>query len=785
MAHAAPGFVPEHNDRPCYNCGVRGHLFTACPEEPRKVPAGLEASWARQQSSSSPHNDNLAPNRRGKGPVITRYPPPIPPVSHNMASLPRFEQPQPQPYGSGAIPGYPPQPTYSSTYGIPPPPNSSYDRYGPPPPPGPPQSFNPPPSYSGAYTASYGPPGPARGPYDYPQAPPPGRSDQYFQPSDYPPTSLNRPEQYPPRPPAPPSYGAAQPYLPGPPPSYLPPPSYGQPTPYSYQSQPPGYHQADYGPPQREPPIHFPEFPPPSSSYTRSYGDDRSRYPRDRDPQPHHDDRRLPERWYSPPPSSNSSYRDNYRDGRHDKPYRDDRHSRRRGSGRAGDDWRRDRHERSHPYKNSEKPDRQNRRRPQPATTPSQTASRERNSLDRGTPLTVKTDQEREPGEIVSDPSSASDHGAPEPGAGATVPESEEDPDWDERTIFLEIPLPDKVDAIAAPLPTQYSEDVMIPPAFDAKGLKSRYITPRNLDDFAQSIRETREWQVMQHHPAFLDPFEICLEMLVDYDKAIQRESSIRNSRRDRSSNFHDAGRNRHSNSKGFGRHPGRNQEPRFKQDHGKRRWDEFHGDMDSSKTENRYRDSSRDGAYTKRIKPLSPEPGEVVEDEEESPYEPPYEPSALPLPPRDGPKADPESVLVKDTKIQSPDHSNRDGSVSSEVINRQSNISPPVDQNRNHGLSPMPKTQPVDITTSHNRPPSSQSSRSPQRHYPNSRRSSIASEVSHASLDSIERELLGLGGHSSNNDDSEDEIPKEPLKKLKAKVKRRQPTVAAFSRRW
>ncbi|OTA69101.1 hypothetical protein K449DRAFT_85531 [Hypoxylon sp. EC38] len=543
MSQVAPGLGPDHNEPPCYNCGVRGHMFTACPEEPRKVPAGLEASWARQQSSNSPHNDGFMPNKRGKGPVITRYPPPPPATSHHTPPLPRFEKPPGPSYPLGPIPGYPPQPSYSSGYGSHPPPSSSYDRYGPPGPVGAPPPLQPPglsqtlnPStYHGAYPPPYGPPGSVHRPYDPPHVSPPGRPGQFYH-NDYPPGPSSRPDQYPPGqyPPGPPGppYPAPQQYPLGPPPSYPPGPNFAPPpTSYGYShGPPPGYPPADYGPPQRDPPPSlYHQYPPPEPSYSQPYPDDRNRYQRDRDRPRRYDDRRSSDAWHThdawhkSPPSTDQAYRDDYREGWHGKPsYREDRpHDRpprRWGQGRPGDERRRDRHDRFHPYKNSDKPEKGHRRKPQKPTTPSRTPIRER-SLGRETPTTVKTDQEREPGEIVSEPTSASEHGDAEAALSVTLDKSDDEFNWDERTIFLEPPASSKVDPIAAPLPTHYSEDVMIPPAFDAKSLRSRYITPRNVDDFAQSIRETRDWQVIQHHPAFLDPAVICLAKLDEYDR--------------------------------------------------------------------------------------------------------------------------------------------------------------------------------------------------------------------------------------------------------------------------
>lgn len=399
--------------------------------------------------------------------------------------------------------------------------------------------------------------------------------------------------------------------------------------------------------------------------------------------------------------------------------------------------------------------------------------------------MTVKTDQEREPGEIVSEPTSASEHGDAEAALSVVLDKSDDEFSWDERTIFLDPPASSKVDPIAAPLPTHYSEDVMIPPAFDAKSLKSRYITPRNVDDFAQSIRETRDWQVIQHHPAFLDPAVICLEKLDEYDRVIQKDMAIRISRRDRSGNSHDAGKYRYGNSKGPGRHHGKNQELRYKSDQKKRRWNDFRGEVDDSRTEKRHRDFQYDDPYKKRLRPTSPEPGEVIEGDssEETPYEPPS--PEIPVNSNDDPKWHANSRLNNDV-IPHPSVVNKESTESTrETANKQLNALPKDDQDKSKSrLSPPPERL-ADISELRNRPSSRHDFRS-SRASTNSRRSSLASQISQgSSLDDIERELLGLGGPSPNNSDDEGGSLKRRPNGVTPKFKRRQPMVEAYSRRW
>ncbi|KAH7035750.1 uncharacterized protein B0I36DRAFT_347483 [Microdochium trichocladiopsis] len=80
MVDGVPGYHGGAGDPPCYNCGIRGHWFNACPEPARKIPAGRdygrdrprysprEASPHRQrqgQDQSPPHR-SAAVERRGR-----------------------------------------------------------------------------------------------------------------------------------------------------------------------------------------------------------------------------------------------------------------------------------------------------------------------------------------------------------------------------------------------------------------------------------------------------------------------------------------------------------------------------------------------------------------------------------------------------------------------------------------------------------------------------------------------------------------------------------------------
>ncbi len=71
---------------------------------------------------------------------------------------------------------------------------------------------------------------------------------------------------------------------------------------------------------------------------------------------------------------------------------------------------------------------------------------------------------------------------------------------WDEKTIFTE--------------PTRVSSPIPLA----ARALSAEC----NVDDFAQSIRDTKEWSFMQYHPAMLEPGNSHLNMLDKYKSALE-----------------------------------------------------------------------------------------------------------------------------------------------------------------------------------------------------------------------------------------------------------------------
>ncbi|KAH8681092.1 hypothetical protein BX600DRAFT_12105 [Xylariales sp. PMI_506] len=190
---------------------------------------------------------------------------------------------------------------------------------------------------------------------------------------------------------------------------------------------------------------------------------------------------------------------------------------------------------------------------------------------------------------------------------------------WDFQKIFAEVSAEHKGDPIGEPLPSEYTEKIMLPPAFDATGIKSKHITSSNLDDFALSVRDGNQWAKYRQHPTFLDPLKITPPHLETYYKSISKGQGSRNDRRDRLGPPPHAGK--------FHRDHIKNREQRSHRNHGdidnqassqrKRKWDErahlvnpnYNG---PHKIPSRPENSSGQAFKANRL--LSPEPGELSE---------------------------------------------------------------------------------------------------------------------------------------------------------------------------
>lgn len=197
--------------------------------------------------------------------------------------------------------------------------------------------------------------------------------------------------------------------------------------------------------------------------------------------------------------------------------------------------------------------------------------------------------------------------------------------------IFKELPVKVTKDLIRDPLPTTWTDDPIMPPKYDKETITSKYITPSNVDDYASSVRETKEWQILQFHPAFMPSRDVTLARLQDYWKALDPEpiytkpngqitNHITNS--DNSSrqwvNNHGlrarGGRQiRQSQHHGHNHLANPNQLTSTRQGPAKRGWDQA-GHRDTEQAE-----GERNFAGKKR-KMDSPEPGEVCETDDQEP---------------------------------------------------------------------------------------------------------------------------------------------------------------------
>ncbi|KAK7998293.1 elongator complex protein 4 [Apiospora arundinis] len=640
MVDGTPG-RPASSEPPCYNCGLRGHLFTACPEPTRELPAGLEASRARQHSSASDRNDL---DRKHKGPIVTRY---SHPGGHNQGQgqgANPYGPPPPQQYSYGP----PHSATYPSPYpqsfpqGYPPPPRPPFDGYGAPgtagsppgPPPGahpaPPPGFHP--GHPGSHPQSYGHP-----PYGQPPL------AQYHKISPLPPPGL-------PLPPPPPPHG--HPLPPHPPPIHFSSDNRGFPGPVpppGFPSYPPGY-----PPPQHE--EQYPSFPHPRREHHRDdrYGknerggrrgghynardQDRPRFERDR------------------------PYREHSRDRDHRG--RTDRH----GAKRRFHDRNMDHSPRggntSHqlPLSRSESVQSKNPRstslsRQESLHTSNQSTPGHSSTLDQSQPSKQPEDvpsQDKAPaGEIQAETKVPAETESAEPESKTTpvvntnfqanaesqakdpavepptpqvhpAEQSSQQPGddadspyegfrHDEQTIFNEFEAANKGDPIAEPLPAEWTDGIMLPPPYNAPSVKSAYITPENKDDFALGVRDTEQWAQYRHHIAFQDPKNITIESIDIYLAQIKKlqERPEKRNRAGQHANSQRAKPQNRDHHQGQHNHKDQNRKP----DNRKRRWEDYQGEIGAGASRHDPTDALSNynhGYDSKRSKQMSPEPGEV-----------------------------------------------------------------------------------------------------------------------------------------------------------------------------
>lgn len=85
---------------------------------------------------------------------------------------------------------------------------------------------------------------------------------------------------------------------------------------------------------------------------------------------------------------------------------------------------------------------------------------------------------------------------------------TDEDPDWawDEKTIFQEAEKTHLADAVAGPLPAEYTDDVLIPPAWNAECVVSKFVDADNKSEFCRPVWETSLWKQYKNTPPFGSP---------------------------------------------------------------------------------------------------------------------------------------------------------------------------------------------------------------------------------------------------------------------------------------
>ncbi|KAI1156721.1 hypothetical protein F4825DRAFT_215318 [Nemania diffusa] len=758
MADRAPGYEQAAEDLQCYNCGMRGHMFFACPEDTRRVPAGLEASRKRQASASDHH----ASIKRGRGPVVTHYPPP-------------------RPLG---LPHIPPPPTiYSSGLG--------YEGFhnGPPSdlPTGPPYHQPPPPGQYGQYQPSSAGAGRSasrglsydnsRDAYEHhfpgaPRVPPPetlyrpSHYDQYDQPRSAPSPSApyGRPYSAPPdrHDEHPPGLLQSSPYA----------SIHRTPLQASFEHYPPAPGVDNYYP---SPPQPYP--PPPlnvhrNSSHTRHDDTSPARlYTSGRGSPPPGTYSHQPHQYPPPEPSPYPArYDDRFADRSSYEPQRGDTHSQ-HGERRSG----------------RSRPNRERYGRRMRYSSPKGRSHSERRFLDSpriSSPVNLTPPARSARGSAV--PESTRSQQSPSNALTLDTKSPEkytaEDFSWEEEMIFKELPVKLTRDLIWEPLPIEWTDDPIMPPKYDKETITSRYINPTNVDDFALSIRDTKAWQTMQYHPAFLSPTDVRIERLWDYEKALnpgpiynkQSRYSVNSSgsrQRGKPWGLRARGgpQSRYSQHYGQDHSSTDDQSNYFRSGSTKRSWDQT-SPQDAGASERRNK------ILGKKPKISSPEPGEVCETDDQ-----------------------PTSTKSTSPSWEQDYHDVHQGH-NDHTVNalQDSRASPPdVTSESSGGGSSLhapstPPRRPAHATGSPSRISSIRSSRGAptKRSSRHSLRSNASRESSrHSSIGSPltpnERELLGMGSSSSGSDSGRDS-PTPQANDASARSRQRPAKLhAAYQRRW
>ncbi|KAI0523641.1 hypothetical protein F5B22DRAFT_407287 [Xylaria bambusicola] len=754
MANRPPGFEQAAEDVVCYNCGTKGHIFFACPEDTRPVPAGLEASRKRQASG----NDYHAPTKRSKRPVVTHYPPPPPPNLPHIPPPPISYSPRPgyEAVHSSPLPGPPTsQPYYQS------PPLGHYDQYVPPGSgrstsrgaprsnsrdvleqnfQGPPRAPPPETSYRPPHFDRYDQHRPEALPYSRPYSAPPDRYDeQYPRPSSgLPYGAVHHPphpahfEHYPPAPGVE-SYfsGPQQPYPPPPPNVLRNPPQHG----YDGISQVHPYIPGHEPPPEGNHSYQSHQYPPTDMSRYHTRYDDH----------------------FTDHPSYERQRRD-HRTQHRERRSGDNRHNRERyGRRRRGDSPKgRSRSERRFPDQPARLAS------PSGFVPPAKSATNS-TSLEDSKP-------EKEFNETVPvDIKNLENH-------------SIDDFSWAEEAIFKEPPVKITKDLIKEPLPAEWTDEPIMPPKYDKETITSKYINSTNVDDFALSVRETKEWQIAQFHPAFLAPTDVRIDKLWDYERAFN-SSSVYNKQNRHGISSGASGKQREKSSIPRTR---RGRQARYPQQSGQnssqgedQRSYQQMGPTNSGWDKANYRDVKEEiASLPKKPRIYSPEPGEVCESDDEEPT-------------TTNKTATPSWEEDYHHKQRNFRHSGlaslHDYQIGAQEVvskgdTRRSSTPDAVTSAHQAGyISDSPSRAPSTRSSHHDdfsRPPSRHSSRS-NPSQPSSRRSSTGSP-----LTPTERELLGMQPYSSDSDSGQESSIRQTGA---VKRQRQQPAKlhAAYQRRW
>ncbi|KAI0460133.1 hypothetical protein F5B21DRAFT_498738 [Xylaria acuta] len=598
MTDRAPGYEQAAEDLECYNCGMKGHMFFACPEDTRRVPAGLEASRKRQASG----NDYHVPAKRSKGPVVTHYPPP-PSLGLSHISPPPTFSPGPSYEGFHSVPpsSLPARPPYHQ------PPPGHYDQH-------PPLNVGRSASRGSQHSNS-------RDVYEHrfqgtPRAPPPETPyrpphyDQYDQHRSGPSPgasygrSYSAPDRYDER-----SAGLPQGS------SYA--ATYRTPHQAHFENYPPAPGVDNYypGPPQPYPPPHLnvyrtsPHYGYDGASPARPFTSGHEPPPPGTYPyQPH----QYP---HSDATPYHAHYDERFADRLSYEPQRMGTHSQHSGR-RSGEN----------------RPNREHHGRRMRHNSPQGRSRSERRFLDRPARLPSPINS-TPPVQPAKDPT-ASESSKPLQGLSnivlgnisGTEKYTAEDFAWDEEMIFKELPLKITKDLIREPLPADWTDDPIMPPKYDKETITSKYINFTNIDDFALSVRETKAWQTMQYHPTFLPPTDVRIEKLLDYERTLDPGPTYNKQNRH---NVNNSGSRQRGKSWGPRARGGRH--TRYAQHHGQDglsddgQFSHFRPESTRKNWDHTsYRDAEKhereSGDLRREPKMSSPEPGEVCDTDDQGP---------------------------------------------------------------------------------------------------------------------------------------------------------------------